>query len=231
MKKKLFESDYREMFQPFIDVYGDKGTAWNLMRLLRADTTMKVKELFPPSEIAEPVFNYFKTVVIPHKINVLVEGRFLLDKISENYTGPLIQEVSNLLYIHDLSKFSLEEAIGYCFHDFKSEEVDNPFERAWHHHKMNNPHHPEYWINPNREGVPEPISMPTKYVIEMVADWMGAGKTYGKSIEEWLPGNLHKFLFHRETLGRLSSVLAHLDIICEIDVDDHRLYFDKIAKP
>ena len=37
--------------------------------------------------------------------------------------------------------------------------------------------------------------MPALYVMEMIADWMGAGKTYGSTLEEWLPNNLHKFRF------------------------------------
>lgn len=222
--KKIFESDYREMFQPFIDVYGTPGTEFNLTRSLVADTISKGKALSPPPEIAEQIFDYFKTVVIPHKINVLEEGRFLLDKISKNWGNFSTYVVNDLLYIHDLSKFSLEEAIGYSQHDFKSDSIDYAFEQAWHHHKMNNPHHPEYWLNPNREGMPEPIEMPMKYIIEMVADWLGAGKTYGKSIEEWLPGNLHKFLFHPMTTNNLSNVLKCLEVSCY--KENNRLYFD-----
>ena len=91
------------------------------------------------------------------------------------------------------------------------------FEKAWHHHKQNNPHHPEYWLNPNRSGILDVLPMPKIYVLEMIADWIGAGKTYGSTLEEWLPSNLHKFVWHRETANNVFSILLHLGIKTEFN--------------
>lgn len=146
------------------------------------------------------IVEYFRKTVVPHKIAVYEAG---MDLLSKKWIDNYLQfdqdkgQFQKNLWLHDLSKFSANEAFGYAMYDFKNpnEKSKPAFEAAWHHHKMNNPHHPEYWLNPNRSGELEPITMPPIYAIEMVADWMGAGKTYGSSLEDWLPNNLHKFKF------------------------------------
>ena len=115
------------------------------------------------------------------------------------------------LWVHDMSKFSAKESYGYAMHDFKSSAPDILFERAWLHHKNHNEHHPEYWLNPNKEGVLSPMEMPTIYVLEMIADWIGAGAVYGSSLEEWLQKNLHKFELHEATAGKLAKFLKDMD--------------------
>lgn len=145
------------------------------------------------------VFGYFKNVVIPHKIAVYQSGLELSRQpwFDTYIKGDDKELFLNNLWVHDMSKFSANEAFGYSMHDFKnpSDNSKAAFEKAWHHHKMNNPHHPEYWLNPNRSGELEPIAMPAIYVMEMIADWIGAGKTYGSTLEDWLPKNLYKFKF------------------------------------
>lgn len=145
------------------------------------------------------VLKYFTDKVIPHKIAVYQAGLELSrqDWFKTYIKGDEKEVYLNNIWIHDMSKFSANEALGYAMYDFSnpSDGSKAGFERAWHHHKMNNPHHPEYWLNPNRSGELEPIQMPALYVIEMIADWIGAGKTYGSNLEEWLPKNLMKFKF------------------------------------
>jgi len=165
-----------------------------------------------------PYEAYFDRVV-KHKIEVYKAGMEL--PIQDN----LKRRFQYLLEIHDLSKFSVNEAPGYANHDFKSKEFDLEFEKAWHHHKMVNPHHPEYWLNPGRDGKCEPIPMPEIYVWEMVADWIGAGKTYGSTLEAWLPDNLPKFLFHELTALKLQEILDKIGI--ETLVADGRLHVHK----
>ena len=143
------------------------------------------------------VLKYFQEKVIPHKIAVYKAGLELSRQSwFSNYLKS--QEEEDFLYnlwLHDISKFSANEAFGYAMYNFKTGSGKEAFEKSWHHHKMNNPHHPEYWLNPNRSGNLEPIPMPPMYIMEMIADWIGAGKTYGSSLEEWLPTNLPKFKF------------------------------------
>ena len=49
---------------------------------------------------------------------------------------------------------------------------------AWFHHRGNNPHHYEYWVDNfdnyyNNEGLTL-IKMPYKYVLEMLCDYLAA---------------------------------------------------------
>ena len=73
-----------------------------------------------------------------------------------------------------------------------------------------NPNHPEYWLNPTRNGSLKPLDMPKIYVLEMVADWIGAGKTYGDEIDTWLPGNLHTFKWSVGTATEVKTLLEYM---------------------
>lgn len=143
------------------------------------------------------VLKYFTDVVVPHKIAVFNAGIELADKSELQYlfTAQIKEDFIRNLWLHDMSKFSANEAFGYTMYIRKTGHGKEEFELSWHHHKMNNPHHPEYWLNPNRSGELEPLPMPNIYVLEMIADWIGAGKTYGSTLEEWLPKNINLFQF------------------------------------
>lgn len=159
------------------------------------------------------IMDYFKKTVIPHKIAVFEAGMELFKKEwFKNYMKAPDEELYlENLWLHDLSKFSANEAFGYALYNRHTGEGKEAFERAWHHHKMNNPHHPEHWFNPNRSGGLEPIPMPELYAMEMIADWIGAGKTYGSSLKEWLPDNLVKFRFGAATVV-VKNILEELGI-------------------
>ena len=155
--------------------------------------------------------HFFLESVVPHKIAVFAAGLRLMSQ-------PWFDDLSidkgkylDNLWLHDISKFSANEAIGYAMHDFTDLNDDMAFEVAWHHHKMHNEHHPEYWLNPNRSGKLEPIPMERIFIAEMVADWVGAGDVYGTPLAKWLPDNIHKFEFHPETAYQVVHVLNSMD--------------------
>ena len=148
-------------------------------------------------------FNYFgytqymNKTIIPHKIAVYESGMELLKnpEIDVQLSSQSKEEFIYNLWIHDLSKFSADEIFGYANYNRETGSGKLQFEKAWHHHKMHNPHHPEYWLNPNRSGELEMLPIPNIYILEMIADWMGASKTYGSTLAEWMPQNLPKFRF------------------------------------
>lgn len=161
-------------------------------------------DLYSDKFIADKTIEYFTDTVVPHKIAVYEAG---MEITKESWFKELFTErdrsqfVHNLL-LHDLSKFSANEAFGYALYDPEKQTVDakQNLKLAWHHHKMNNPHHPEYWLNPHRSGAIEPLPMPDIYIIEMIADMIGAGKTYGTPFSEWLAENLPKIVFANHTV-------------------------------
>lgn len=125
--------------------------------------------------------------------------------------------------IHDISKFSwieFSESAKYYQSGKKSPipviKKENGYSKAWQHHKGHNPHHYEYWTDNYDTGVSS-IEMPEKYVREMVADWMAAGRTYnGKSFTvndeiKWWNDYKDKKFIHPKTKERITEILNSLN--------------------
>lgn len=98
--------------------------------------------------------------------------------------------------IHDLSKFRPSEWIPYarCFYapdGSKQYKKDLTFTVAWNDHQKRNKHHYQYWVILWDRGEYETLDMPRKYILEMVADWMGAGRaiTGRWEVKEWYEKN------------------------------------------
>lgn len=89
--------------------------------------------------------------------------------------------------IHDLSKFGFTEFISSARHfqgnrsPIEAEKESIGYSRAWLHHKGHNKHHWEYWADFASDGSIIANEIPAKYVVEMVCDWIGAGKAYNSS--------------------------------------------------
>ena len=85
---------------------------------------------------------------------------------------------------HDLSKFSPTEFLESIkfYQGGKSSPIPaakkaQGYSLAWQHHKGRNKHHYEYWTD-NYDSGTTCIKMPYKYVLELVADYLAAGRTY-----------------------------------------------------
>ncbi len=122
-------------------------------------------------------WKYFK-YVIRHKWYVFLE----CCKVGIPFRG----------FIHDLSKFLPGEFIPYARYFYgKYIDIERDFDKAWLFHIHRNPHHWQYWVLREDDGPTKLISMPTKFLLEMLADWNGAGKAInGKSnTPEWYQKN------------------------------------------
>lgn len=160
----------------------------------------------------EQVWKYFNETVIPHKIAVYEEGYKITQKlIFKNSSVDKKTFLMNLM-IHDLSKFSVKECFAYSTYDFKKGEDSEQFDLAWHHHKLNNPHHPEHWFNVGKDGSTAPFAIPEIYIFEMIADWLGASRIYGTPFTEWYKSNIHRFYFHKKTEKKLQIIIEDLGI-------------------
>ena len=136
---------------------------------------------------------------------------------------------------HDLSKFSKTEFIPSAkyFQGNKSpieaEKEDCGYSAAWQHHKGHNPHHWEYWIDFDSNGNIIANKIPYLYVVEMICDYIGAGKAYKQ--EEWSQEEPLKYYnkvrkgrhFHPETE---ELILKFLHCIADNGLEE----FHKMAK-
>lgn len=84
---------------------------------------------------------------------------------------------------HDLSKFSFVEfweSVKY-YQGTRSPinacKEDKGYSMAWFHHRGRNKHHWEFWMDDFEKGS-IPKKMPFKYALEMICDYLGAGKAY-----------------------------------------------------
>lgn len=212
MKKRyIFE---QKIFSAFCE---NKHDSQKLVRLLYERFDVESQD-YEDEEIWQLIEDYFIKKVIPHKIEVRKAGNELLKESwftqlltladGANAHNPLEKFKYNL-WIHDLSKFSIQEAYGYAVHDFKNPKpTQSLFQKAWHNHKLQNPHHPEYWLSVERNGTTTPLPMPSIYIAEMIADWIGASKSYGQDFNEWLPKNLPQFTWHPYTANLTAEYLT-----------------------
>lgn len=118
---------------------------------------------------------------------------------------------------HDLSKFKPSELIPYarCFYapDGSGQyKPDGWFDLAWNHHQKRNKHHWQYWVLQEDSGKVVALPMPLRYVQEMVADWMGAGRAiHGKwEVKEWYCKNKEKMILHTDTEVMIEKLLSSL---------------------
>ena len=137
--------------------------------------------------------------------------------------------------IHDLSKFTRTEfsPSAKFFQGNRSpieaEKDDCGYSFAWLHHKGCNPHHWEYWIDFASDGGIIADRIPKKYVIEMLCDWIGAGKVYAKG--KWTQSDPLDYYnkvragryFHPETE---QVIVRFLELIRDNGLDE----FHKIAR-
>lgn len=139
--------------------------------------------------------NYLK-YVIRHKYNVWRAGEMF-------GVHPI------RLLLHDLSKFSPLEFIGYAryFNGERTEEIERLFDYAWLHHIHKNPHHWQHWILRYDAGNTITLEMPEKYVNEMLADWASFNYVGGNIWNWYEKSQLHIWL-HPATRELVESKLA-----------------------
>lgn len=118
------------------------------------------------------------------------------------------------LIIHDWTKFLPSEWTPYA-KTFYAKDGSNQydehkdFDRAWNHHQKRNKHHWQYWVINRDDGDVKCIPMPEKYIREMVADWMGAGRaiTGRWEVQEWYDNNRNKIKLDEETRKKVEKLV------------------------
>ena len=123
---------------------------------------------------------------------------------------------------HDLSKLSwteFSESARYYQGGKKSPiptiKAEKGYSLAWQHHKGRNPHHYEYWTDNYSKGTTF-IKIPFNLVLEMVADWLSAGRTYnGKAFTlddeiDWWKRWPEKCAINPETVRLIDNIFETL---------------------
>lgn len=126
-------------------------------------------------------------------------------------------------FMHDWSKFSpIEFFESVKYFDGKVSPIvrckqANGYSLAWQHHKGRNPHHYEYWVD-NLDNGGVAIKIPYKYLVELICDYLAAGRTYhGKGFTytdelEWWKRKLanENLKIHQESANFITFIFASL---------------------
>ena len=135
--------------------------------------------------------------------------------------------------MHDWTKFLPGELVPYANHFYGSKEIiakykrvaeskggyskgvdegDYLFDRAWLFHIHRNPHHWQHWLLYEDEGDVKTLPMPLRCVLEMVCDWVGAGRAQGRKFEgeckKWYRSHKDKMVLHPETRRIVEMLLG-----------------------
>ena len=126
--------------------------------------------------------------------------------------------------IHDMSKFSFTEfweSVKYYQGDRSPIDACKEakgYSMAWFHHKGRNKHHWEYWMDDFEKGC-IPKKMPFQYALEMVCDYLGAGRAYcGKNFTmqsewEWWQNKKKVVKMHSDTFKLVEILMNRMNEI------------------
>lgn len=121
---------------------------------------------------------------------------------------------------HDLSKFRPSEWFPYArtFYDStgrKQYNESSEFDVAWLKHQHRNSHHWQYWLLRQDDGGFKNIEMRYMDIIEMVSDWMGAGRaiTGRWEVQQWYEKNNTKMSLHQNTKMKVEKILNDVKIV------------------
>jgi len=123
--------------------------------------------------------------------------------------------------MHDMSKFSpteFWESVKY-YQGTRSPidacKEDKGYSMAWFHHRGRNKHHWEFWMDDFEKGS-IPKKMPFKYALEMICDYLGAGRAYagkGFTMEteyNWWLKKKTTAKMHADTFAFACEIMDHM---------------------
>ena len=130
---------------------------------------------------------------------------------------------------HDMSKFSpVEFWESAKYFQGTSSPIDackkeNGWSKAWQHHKGRNDHHYEYWTDDYDHGG-KPLIMPFDCALEMLCDYLGAGRaymgkdfTYHKEAQWWFDKKNKPLMMHPAIKDFITYMLieqAAKEVLC-----------------
>jgi Family of unknown function (DUF5662) len=145
-------------------------------------------------------------------LSYIVRHKWFVLQASITIGAPLWQAL-----VHDLSKLWPSEWLAYLamFYGTLGDEqenmdIDRAFDVAWLKHQHRNPHHWQHWVLRDDGGELKVLLMPRRYILEMIADWAGAGRAITGKWEcaEWYHKSKKLMQFHPETRFNVEYLLA-----------------------
>lgn len=92
---------------------------------------------------------------------------------------------------------------------YSKEDLERDFNIAWLKHQHRNKHHPQHWVLVEDSGAIICLEMPYVYVLEMVADWKGAGLAQGfPDTKGWYIKNRDNIRLHESTRLLVEKLLG-----------------------
>jgi len=123
------------------------------------------------------------------------------------YDDFLFWHITKLIYLHDVSKMSIEEFIPYQQKFFPVEKPDDTwFSSALQHHYDFNPHHWQNWTT-RKETFP---NEQTCHCVCMIADWMAMGMKFGDTAEQYYEKNKVKIDLPDWAIEFISEIFQRL---------------------
>jgi hypothetical protein len=107
-------------------------------------------------------------------------------------------------YNSDGSRRSVRDKSG----SYDPNKQADEFKRAWLHHQKQ-PHHWQSWISIGDGGNLVPLPIPQRFVLELVADWYGAGMAISgtNDLESWFLKNKNKIVLEDGTRYRVQIAI------------------------
>lgn len=124
------------------------------------------------------------------------------------------------LIIHDWHKFLPSEFFPYAASFYtpsgakKKYAPNSAFDYAWNAHQKRAKHHWQHWVLPMDSGKVVLLEIPRKYQLEMVADWLGAGRaiTGGWTVVNWYTKNKDIIQLAPQTRAEIESLLVFVSL-------------------
>ena len=150
--------------------------------------------------------------VFNHKLNVMKNGIELVE-----FLGMQDKIDCGVFWKHDLSKLSKNEWRLYAVYFYDKdgkiipeevrEKKDDVTEKAFKHHRDNNPHHTEFYYKED-EPIDDDISdMPFESILDMFADWKTMSDFYGTDVYEWVEDSDILSQMSKKTKRKVISLL------------------------
>jgi len=143
-----------------------------------------------------------------HIRNVQDNGLLLGEKLINAGEIELGRGLIANVFIHDVSKFHGIEFDFMAPGTQKDEESAKlKMKMAVNHHRMVNPHHPEYWGTIQK--------MPLIYVAEMVCDWKARSEEFGSSLKDYIDEYATKRWSFVKDDKTYKEIMTFVDLLCE----------------